>query len=211
MPNCDWMSASYTSGQSSYSRWHPTFWASSQRSVTVSSTPCHGAWTSAPLSLHRFTELDARRLKWKHPFVPAAQQLTSSCHDYNNTRAALAGRITDEIRSGWRTQRDTLLSLPTIALTILNWPFWEQNGSSLTASAPVSDVSATGYTNGVWLLLRLVSVAQKNILLTMLSSNVQSIDLPWSARPDGFGRWDNWMAAHQLSRNRVRLAGDYNK
>jgi len=30
----------------------PRCWASSQWSHTVSSTPCHGAWTSAPLSAH---------------------------------------------------------------------------------------------------------------------------------------------------------------
>ena len=33
-------------------RRHPTCWASSQWSHTVSGTPCHGAWTSAPLSAH---------------------------------------------------------------------------------------------------------------------------------------------------------------
>jgi len=48
--------------------------------------------------------------------------------------------------------------------------------SSLTASAPVSGVSAPVGTNGVWLPLRPVSVAQ-NIPSTMLSSNVHSIDL----------------------------------
>jgi len=40
LANCDWMPASYTSEQSSYPRRHPTCWASSQRSNTVSSTPC---------------------------------------------------------------------------------------------------------------------------------------------------------------------------
>ena len=54
----------------------------------------------------------------------------------------------------------------------------EQRGSGLTASAPVSDVSAPAYTNGVWSHLWLVSVAQKNKPSTMLSSNVQYIDLP---------------------------------
>ena len=52
LANCDWMSASYTSGQPSNPRRHPTCWASSQWSHTVSTTPCHGAWTSAPLSVH---------------------------------------------------------------------------------------------------------------------------------------------------------------
>jgi len=50
--NCDWMPAAYTSGQPSHPRRHPTCWISSQWSHTVSSTPCHGACTSAPLSAH---------------------------------------------------------------------------------------------------------------------------------------------------------------
>jgi len=50
--NCDWIPAPCTSGQSSYSRRHPAYWTSSQWSHTVSSTPCHGALTSAPLSAH---------------------------------------------------------------------------------------------------------------------------------------------------------------
>ena len=55
LANCDWLPASCTSRQSSDPRRHPTFWASSQRSHTVSSTPCHGTWTSAPLSAHLST------------------------------------------------------------------------------------------------------------------------------------------------------------
>ena len=47
------MPASYTSGQFSNPRRHPTCWASLQRSHTVSSTPCHGAWTTAPPSTHQ--------------------------------------------------------------------------------------------------------------------------------------------------------------
>ena len=58
------------------------------------------------------------------------------------------------------------------------WPSQEEPGSGLTTSAPVSDVSAPACTNGVWPPLRPVSVAQKNKPSTMLSSNVQSIDLP---------------------------------
>jgi len=56
LANCDWMLASYTSKQSSNRRRHPTCWTSSQWSHTVSSTPCHEACTSAPLSVHLFIE-----------------------------------------------------------------------------------------------------------------------------------------------------------
>jgi len=52
LANCDWMPASCTSAQPSHPRRHPTCWASSQWSHTLSSMPCHGAWTSAPLSAH---------------------------------------------------------------------------------------------------------------------------------------------------------------
>jgi len=51
LTNCDWMpAASYTSGQPSNPRRHPTCWASSQWSHAVSSTPCHGACTFSPHS-----------------------------------------------------------------------------------------------------------------------------------------------------------------
>ena len=70
-----------------------------------------------------------------------------------------------------------LIFIPTPAPTLSEWPSQEQRGSGLTASAPVSDVSIPACTNGVWLPLRPVSVAQKNKPSTMLSSNVQSIDL----------------------------------
>jgi len=43
---------SYTSGQPSNPRRHPTCWASWQRSYTISRMPCHGAWTPAPFSTH---------------------------------------------------------------------------------------------------------------------------------------------------------------
>ena len=49
--------------------------------------------------------------------------------------------------------------------------------SGLTASSPVSDVSAPTCTTGVWLHLRPVSMAQKNKPPTMSSSNDRSVDL----------------------------------
>jgi len=52
LANCDWIPASYTSGQPSNPRRHPTCWASSQWNHAVSSMPCDGAWTSAPLSTY---------------------------------------------------------------------------------------------------------------------------------------------------------------
>ena len=45
---------------------HPTCWASSQRSHTVSSTPCHGSWTYAPSALTYASSGYARRHKSRH-------------------------------------------------------------------------------------------------------------------------------------------------
>jgi len=87
------------------------------------------------------------------------------------------GRITDRMRGGWRTLPDSALSSPTPAPTLLEWPCQEQPGSGLTASIPVSDISAPACTNWVWSPLQPVSVAQKNKPPTMLSSNVKSIDV----------------------------------
>jgi len=52
LANCDWMHASYTSGQPANPHRHPTCWASSHWSHAVSGTPCYGAWTSSPLRVH---------------------------------------------------------------------------------------------------------------------------------------------------------------
>ena len=56
LANCGWMSASYTRRQLSHSRRQPSCWASSQRSHTISSSLCRGAWTSAPLNAHLSVE-----------------------------------------------------------------------------------------------------------------------------------------------------------
>ena len=71
--------------------------------------------------------------------------------------------------------------------------------ASGSASAPGS-VFVLVHTNGVWPLLWLVSVAQKNTPSTMLSFTVQSVDLPmeWMARRD------NGMAGQTPTRDLVR-------
>ena len=109
--NCDWMPASYTSGQPSHPYRHPTCWASSQWSHTVSSTPCHllHSGLTHPLSTN------AQRLKSRHPFVPPTQQLISSSDNNNNMRRS--GRITNGMWSGQKTPQDSAFSSPTSAPT----------------------------------------------------------------------------------------------
>jgi len=102
----------------------------------------------------------------------------SSVHLTTTTYVRRSGRITNGMRSGRTTPQDSVFSSPTPAPIPLEWPSQKEPGPGLTASAPVRDVSTPACTNGVWPHRRPVSVAQKNKLSTMLSSNVQSIDLP---------------------------------
>jgi len=60
---------------------------------------------------------NARQLKSRHRFVPAAQL---TVHLTTTTYVRRAGRITDGMRSGWTTLRDSVLSSPTSAPTLLD-------------------------------------------------------------------------------------------
>ena len=89
LPNCDWMPASYTSGQTSNPCRHPTCWPSSQWSHTVSSAPCHAAWTSAPLSAHPSIECKRTAPQIETPIC--TRRTTThliSLSDNNSIRAA---------------------------------------------------------------------------------------------------------------------------
>jgi len=96
---------------------------------------------------------DARRLISRYPFVPVAQLIS-----YLTT---IYVRHTAPIPSARPSQ--------------------EELGFGLTASAPVWGVSAAVCTNGVWLPLRPVSVAQNKP--STMSSNVKSVNLLMQGRP----------------------------
>jgi len=82
------MPVSYTSGQSSYPNRYPTCLASSQRSHNVSSTPCHGPWTSAPLSAHLSTEWECTASQIETPIVTCGTT-THQFSDDDNRSATL--------------------------------------------------------------------------------------------------------------------------
>ena len=113
-------------------------------------------------------------VKSRYPFVSAAQQLITSSDGNNRSTALWAAH---QQNAKWADNPTRLRTFIPDTDTPQNDPPHEQRGPGLTASAPVSDVSAPDCTNGVWLPLGPVSVAQKNKPSTMLSSNVQSIDL----------------------------------
>jgi len=64
--------------------------------------------------------------------------------------------------------RTLVLSSTTSAPTLLEWPYQEQHGCVLTASALVSDFFTPAHTYVVWPLLRLASVVQENGPFAML-------------------------------------------
>ena len=183
--NCDWMPASYTSGQPSNLLSFVTLEPHSPARLAMESGHLHPS------------SANTRHLKSRHPFVPTTQHFHQFIWQQQHTCGTL-GRLSMEC--GVDSQFHKTLHFHHQYPPPLEWPSQEEPGSCLTASALVLDISTPACTNRVWPLLWPVSVAQNNKLLTMLSSNVQSINLPMDciAWPDGSGRWDNWMAARHL-------------
>ena len=135
----------------------------------VSGHLLHSALTCPP-------SRNGRRLKSRHSFVPAAQQLFSSPDNKNRNAGLWADH---RWNAEWLENTTTLcISCPTSAPILLELPFQEQHGFGLITSTQASNVSGPAYTNGVWPPLQPVSVVQKNKPSTMLSFNVQSINLP---------------------------------
>jgi len=92
-----------------------TCWASLQRSHFVSSTLRHGAWTPAPLSAHLSSEWEWMASQIDSLHNSSSVQLTTISEVWRS------GQITDGMRSGWTTLRDSVLSSPKP--TLLEWPF----------------------------------------------------------------------------------------
>ena len=101
----------------------------------------------------------------------------SSVHLTTTTYVRRIGRITNGMRCRGTTPQDSAFSSPTPTPIPPERPSQEEAGSDLTASAQALGVSAHVCTNGVSPPLWPVSVAQKNKLSTVLSFDVQSIDL----------------------------------
>ena len=71
------------------------------------------------------------------------------------------------------------------------WPSQEQRGSGLTASAPVSDVSAPACTKGICLLCGLWVWRRKTNRLPCCSPMSNPSTSSWTARSGGSGRWES--------------------
>ena len=113
LANSDWMPMSYISGQPSNPCRHPTCWASSQWSHTVSSTLCHGAWTPFHSALHR-VKIHGVSNWYTHLYPPHNNSLV---HLKTTTYVRRTGRITNGMRSGRTTPQACAFSSQTPAPT----------------------------------------------------------------------------------------------
>jgi len=83
---------------------------------------------------------------WGTHFCPPHNN--SSVHLSTKKEGQRSGWFTERKRRGWTTLRDSAISSPKSAPIHLEWPWQEQRRFGLTASAPVSELSAPAYRNG---------------------------------------------------------------
>jgi len=136
-----------------------------------------------------------------------AQQLISFSEDHNRSTTLWAHHQWNGdfvvVLSGWKTLQDSVLSFSTSAHTLPEWPWPEQHGSGLTASAPMSDISILLTQMGygpfcdLWVWCRRTDRRPCCPLSNPLTS-------PWTTRPEGSEWWDNRMAAQHLHLDLVR-------
>ena len=139
------------------------------------------------------------RLKPRHPFVPATQQLISSSDNNNNIHAAQWADC--QWNAEWVDNPtrlriaifDTGTHPPRI---ILPWRAWVWLNPHRYRTFPSLLVQmGYGFLCDLWVWRRRTS--RRPCCPPM--SNPSSIS-SWTARPDGSGRWNNRMAAQRLPR-----------
>ena len=207
LANCDWMPASYTSGQpSSNPRKHPAYWASSQWSHTVSSTPCHGAWKSAPPSAHPSIECRCTapeietsictRRTTTHQFI-WQQQHTCGALGGSPMECGVADNPT-RLRIFFTPDTGTHpsgMTLPRRALVPLN-----------RLRTGIGRFRSCLYKWGLALFCDLWVWRRRTNSQPCRPPMSNSSTSPWTAWPDGSGRWDNRMASQHLPRELVRTS-----
>jgi len=105
-----WLDACVLRGQPSHPRGHPTCWASSQWSHTVSSTPCHGVWTPAPFSDHLYIECKCTAPQVETPICTRRTTADQLIWQQHAAHCAYHQRSAE-----WADLLDSVLSSPTPA------------------------------------------------------------------------------------------------
>ena len=209
LANCDWRPASHTSGQPYNPRRHPTCWASSQCSHTVSSTSCHVAWTSAPLSAHPSIECKRTAPQIETPIC--TRRTTSHQFIWQQQHTCGAVGITNGMRSG-RTSPTSLRSFitdtgthpPGMTLPRRAWVRFNRLRTGVGRFRSLLVQMGYGLLCGLWVWRRRTNSRPCCPPLSTPSTSA------WTAWPDGSGRWENWMAAQHLSRDLVRPSSGFN-
>ena len=202
LANCDGMPASHTSGQSSNPLRHPTCWASSQWNHTVSSTPCHGAWTSAPLSTHLHIECKCTAPQIE---TPICTRRTTTHHIHLTTTT---GRITNGMQSGSRTLRDSVLFYlrhRPLGMTLPRRAWVRLNHLRIGVGRFCSRLHKRGMAHSAACKCDAEAQTVDPCCPPMSNPSISS----WTARPDSSGRWDNRMVAQHLPRDLVRPSSGY--
>ena len=91
-----------------FSRAYPICLSSSRRRHTVSSTPCQGAWTSAPLSVHLSAEWECTVSQIETPNYTC--RTTTHQYIWQQQKCSAVGESSMELRSGRTTLQDHVLS-----------------------------------------------------------------------------------------------------
>jgi len=190
--------------------WQPTDWQTRSRKVAAVT---HWPSLKTLIRITIFAYRDAvkrwsiHKADWKHfcsladesvvRFPPllhttsidksSAKQFFSSS-DGNNRNGALWAEHRWNM-DGRKRARAYVHWSQTSAPALLKW-LW----TNLIASGAMSDFSVPAYSNGVWHLLRLTRVAQRNKPFTMLYFTVQSIDLRMEHNAWASGWRDNRIA-----------------
>ena len=200
LANCDWMPASFTSGQ-------PSYWASSQWSHIDPSTSCHGAWTSAPLSAHPFIECKRTAPQVETPICTRRTTSNQFIRQQQHTCGAVGGLPMECALDGqpYKTPRFQ---------TRHRHPPNDPPKKSLGQAQPPPHRCRTfsllllqmryGLLWGLWVWRRRTN---RRPCCSPMSNPSTS---PWTVWPNGSGRWNNRMAAQHLPRDLVRPSSGLN-
>ena len=196
-------------GPASKPRRHPTCWASSQWSHTVSSTRCHIAWTSAPLSAHHRVQTHGVS-NWNTHLYPPHN--ISSVYLTTTTYVRRGGRITNGIgtRSGRTVPQDSAFSSPIPAPN----PRKDPPSKSLGPAQPPPYRCRTfplllvqmgyGLPCSLWVWHRRTN--RRPYCPPLFTPSTSQ----WTAWPNGAGRWDNPIVVQHLTRDLERLSSGFN-
>ena len=185
-------------------RRHPTCWASSQRSHTISRKPCHGAWTSAPLSTHPSIGCSCMAPQIETPICTRCTTTHEFFWQQQHTCGAV-GRSSMECGVGGQPHKTPHFNYRHRYTHPRNDPPKKSLGPA--QPPPYGCFRSCLYK---WDMASSASCecgAEQTVDHVVLHCPIHRPPSR-TTRPDGSGRWDNRMAAQHLPRYLVGLAVD---